>query len=454
MRHLPRGMPLYEDLPTVFLNWEEMAQKLRSDHFSGYINVSSDSKTGLILFREGRVTGSLFSSEAGDISRGQDALTKTTLAIQERKGVLSIYQTSADVCTMVEWYFEGNQLYSPMESYFIDFPKFMETLGEKKLNGLVRIQSGDFSEFIYVDSGSVRGHFVDGHPELQPASERLNETLSKKGTSVEIFKSSSGSQQNLEQVLTVVSKVVEPKPAPRIETPPPPKQATPVIETKKPEAPKPEPVVSAAPKVEEAPPKVEYKPPQAPAATPTPTPVEPPVKKVEPSPTPSGRPRLDFSNEDIDPFRPHGEFDDEVKKPPQHEEPPKTPSFAATQPPQQQPQNIMDPPTTRIPVKPSTPSPSSPQATVVTGPSGKVAFLLDGIKKVAQSNVGEDIIPWLDGQISRMQQIQPNLGKRDLLLLVDEIERYVRTVRQNPAKATKLASQLRHIIDSFAANLG
>ena len=83
-----------------------------------------------------------------------------------------------------------------------------------------------------------------------------------------------------------------------------------------------------------------------------------------------------------------------------------------------------------------------------------MAFLLDGIKKVAQSNVGEDIIPWLDGQISRMQQIQPNLGKRDLLLLVDEIERYVRTVRQNPAKATKLASQLRHIIDSFAANLG
>ncbi len=435
MRHLPRGKPLYEELPTVFLNWEEMAQKLRSDHFSGYISVSGDSKTGLILFREGRVTGALFSSDAGSTSRGQDALTKTTLAIQERKGLLSIYQTSPDVCTMIEWYFEGNQLYSPMETYFIDFSKFMEVLGEKKLNGLVRVQSGDFSEFIYLDSGSVKGHFVDGHPELQPASGQLSETFSKKGALVEIFKSSSGSSQNLDQVATITSKVIEtPKPSFKVEAPVQPKQETPAEEPKKSEAPKPEPVVSASPKVEEAPPKIEYKPP----TSPTPVP-QPPVKKVEP-PTPSGRPRLDFSNEDIDPFRPHGEFDDESKKPPQHEEPPK-------------PQNIMDPPTTRIPVKPPVPSPS-PQATVVTGPSGKIAFLLDGIKKVAQSNVGEDIIPWLDGQISRMQQIQPNLGKRDLLLLVDEIERYVRTVRQNPAKATKLASQLRHIIDSFAANLG
>jgi hypothetical protein len=92
-------------------------------------------------------------------------------------------------------------------------------------------------------------------------------------------------------------------------------------------------------------------------------------------------------------------------------------------------------------------------STTVSPPSGKVAFLIDGIRKVAQSNIGEDMLPWLDGQISRMKAINPTLSKRDLMLLVDEIERYVRTVRQNPTKASKLSSQLRHIIESFASDL-
>lgn len=91
--------------------------------------------------------------------------------------------------------------------------------------------------------------------------------------------------------------------------------------------------------------------------------------------------------------------------------------------------------------------------TMVAKPSGKIAFLIDGIRKVAQSNIGDDILPWLDGQISRVQSVNPNLTKRDLMLLVDEIERYIRQVRQNPAKATKLSTQLRHIIESFASDM-
>ncbi|MCK5743618.1 MAG: hypothetical protein KAH30_02685, partial [Caldisericia bacterium] len=105
------------------------------------------------------------------------------------------------------------------------------------------------------------------------------------------------------------------------------------------------------------------------------------------------------------------------------------------------------------PPEPKTRKTPTGAQTMVSKPSGRVAFLLDGIRKVAQSNIGDDILPWLDGQISRIQSVNPKLTKRDLNLLVDEIERYVRQVRQNPGKAGKLATQLRHIIDSFASDL-
>jgi hypothetical protein len=477
MRLIPRGNPLYEDLPTVFLNWEEMSQKLRTDKFSGYILVTGDGKDGIILFREGRISGSLFSVN-GTTNNGQEALTKTTTTIHERKGKLSIYSTSLDICTMVEWFIEGSKLYSKMESYFIDFEKFMTIMGEKKTTGLIKINSDEFCEFIFLDSGSVKGHFVDGQTELQNASDSLKTKLIAKTTIIEVFlKTGDRSAQKLEMPTDPVKQVA---PTPTFKPPATPPELI-KIEASLPE-PKVEPIKVEPPKVEaikidpfkidlakEVPPK--------PSETPErfkfgeqkevkPFDMKPEVKfeppkpdtniPIKPTATPA-RPRLDFAGEDIDPFKPHASStaESEIESPPAPTKPPE-PKFDASKfaPPTPKPPTQEKPVVTPEDPPKAQPAEQQPASTVVSGPSGKVAFLLDGIKKVAQTNIGDDILPWLDGQISRMQQIQPNLSKRDLLLLVDEIERYVRTVRQNPTKATKLATQLRHIIESFAANLG
>lgn len=467
MRLIPRGNPLYEDLPTVFLNWEEMSQKLRSDKFSGYILVSGDGKDGIILFREGRISGSLFNANNSSIN-GQEALTKTTSTIHERKGKLSIYTTSLDICTMIDWFIEDNRLYSKMESFFVEFDKFMSVMAEKKTTGLIKISSDEFCELIFLDSGADKGHFVDGHTELQSASETLKSKLIGKSTILEVFsKTTEKSSQKLDippapvkevPVVKVASSVSAPEPV--ITEPAPPKPQEPAIiepikidiDAQKPPDIQKIPAGTEPPKTEKPfviKPEIKFEPPKQ----------ETPIQ-IKPSSTP-GRPKLDFTGEDIDPFKPHSpeskaaeeaeiesftpvkppepkfdasKFAPPTPKPPTQEKPvvlPEEPPKSASQPPLQQ-----------------------SSSTIVSGPSGKVAFLLDGIKKVAQTNIGDDILPWLDGQISRIQQIQPNLSKRDLLLLVDEIERYVRTVRQNPTKATKLATQLRHIIESFAANLG
>lgn len=466
MRLIPRGNPLYEDLPTVFLNWEEMSQKLRTDKFSGYILVTGDGKDGIILFREGRISGSLFSVNGSAIN-GQEALTKTTTTIHERKGKLSIYATSLDICTMVEWFIEGNKLYSKMESYFIDFEKFMAIMGEKKTTGLIKISSDEFCELIFLDSGSEKGHFVDGQTDLQSASDALKPKLATKSTIIEVFsKSGDKSPQKLEMPSEPIKQTppsaFQPPPAPpeqiKIDaTPPPAIKVEPIkVEPIKFEPPKTEPPKPAEPPIQKI--VIEGPKEEKPFDFKPEIKVEPPKQDVnipiKPSATPS-RPKLDFTGEDIDPFKPHAPDTAEPEiEAPSAPVKPLEPKFDASKfaPPTPKPPTQADKPV----VAPEEPpkAPPQPASTIVSGPSGKVAFLLDGIKKVAQTNIGDDILPWLDGQISRMQQIQPNLSKRDLLLLVDEIERYVRTVRQNPTKATKLATQLRHIIESFAANLG
>jgi hypothetical protein len=403
---------MYENLPTVFLNWEEMASKLRGDKFSGYIVVSSDTKTGIILFIDGRISGSLFHNVSLPTVRGQEALSKTTVTIQERKGNLSIYGTSNDICSLVEWFIDGHAAYSPMEAFFIDYDKFLTVLGEKNYTGLVSVSNDDFAHFIYISDGKVKGHFVDSQSELSDDSGALKDKLVQKGTRIEVFtKIDTSKQVKLEQPPTATPK-------PEVTSPPfePPKPVTPTVT----------PVASMEPTkpVMEAPKVVEPVKPAEPIK----------VQPITPTVKPGTRPVINIPEDEVpDPFS--------MKKPetPKPEAPPKEDPLAFT------------PPVTKPQKDPT--SFGGPSSTVVTPPSGKVAFLIDGIRKVAQSNIGEDMLPWLDGQISRMKAINPTLSKRDLMLLVDEIERYVRTVRQNPTKATKLSSQLRHIIESFASDL-
>lgn len=419
MRFIPRGKPLYENLPTVFLNWEEMAAKLRGDKFSGYIMVSQETKTGIILFVDGRINGSLFHNQNLPTVRGQEALSKSTMTIQERKGNLSIYSTSNDICSLVEWYIEGNTKYSPMESFFIEYEKFLTVLGEKTFTGLVSVSNDDFAHFIYMSEGKVKGHFVDSLPELTDDSGSLKEKLSDKSTVIEVY-----SKVEASKTIKVDQLPVQQQQPIKTETPPvsfePPKPVTPVVEMPK--------ISSQEPSIK---PEPRFEPPKT---------VEP-IKPSIPTQKPLGRQQINIPEDEVpDPFA--------VKKP----EPPKP---VETQPP---PVKVEEEapkftPPMSPPSKQEKDPPTSSGQTMISPPSGKVAFLIDGIRKVAQSNIGEDMLPWLDGQITRMKAINPTLSKRDLLLLVDEIERYVRTVRQNPTKATKLSSQLRHIIESFASDL-
>ncbi len=427
MRYIPEGKPQYEKLPTVFLNWDEMSTKLRSDKFSGYIEISGKDDVGFILFSEGRISGSLYVSETEDDLRGQKALSKITMTIQERKGSLSIYSCTTEVCELIAWYIQGNRLYTPMESVFINWEKFLGVMKEKKITGFIRIANLVYTEFIRLDEGEIKGHFIGGNEGFSNETDELTSVLSGKDAEIEVFLKADPS--------SVVSKLeqshVTKKPEPVK-----PEKPDPVTFEKKPEIPKTEPT---------PPPRKEVKPISRPEPTP---PKEEKEPLIPPDEIPD--PFAQMEKEGAVPFEGFSKMGldkkDEPKPEPIKEEVKKEEPFKI-------PEKKVD---FEVP-KEEKKSRKTPTAgggqTMVSKPSGRIAFLLDGIRKVAQSNIGDDILPWLDGQINRIQSVNPKLTKHDLNLLVDEVERYVRQVRQNPGKATKLASQLKHIIDSFASDL-
>lgn len=415
MRHIPQGLAEYERLPTVFLNWNEMSTKLRGDEFSGYIEVEESDSCGFILFIKGKISGSLFVSDHEGDLRGQPALSKTTQSIHSKKGNLSIYACDDDVCDLILWYIQGKRLYTPMESSFIDWGKFLSVMKDRSVDGFIRVAGPDYTEFIKLDGGDAKGHFIGRNKGFEDKSPNLSSILEGKDTLIEVLEKSD---------TPVETKPLQDK-------------------SHKPESKRV--ALDHKPVSEPAPKPVEKEPLPTPVDTVDEPEVKPPVEKKPLIPP----------DEIPDPFASHGdakqvplsEIDlSQFKsakpdtKPAQKSEPKPAPSTFSI------PERKAD-----KPVEPPADKPAG--KTMVAKPSGRVAFLIDGIRKVAQSNIGDDILPWLDGQISRIQSVNPKLTKHDLTLLVDEVERYVRQVRQNPSKAEKLANQLRHIIDSFASDL-
>ncbi|MEZ4812459.1 MAG: hypothetical protein R2883_03075 [Caldisericia bacterium] len=426
MRYIPEGKPQYEKLPTVFLNWDEMSTKLRSDKFSGYIEISGKDDVGFILFSEGRISGSLYTSETEEDLRGQKALSKITMTIQERKGTLSIYSCTPEVCELIAWYIQGNRLYTPMESVFINWEKFLGVMKEKKITGFIRIANLVYTEFIRLDEGEIKGHFIGGNEGFSAETNELTSVLSGKDAEIEVFLKADPS--------SVVSKLepthVTKKPEPEKAEPFKPEKPDPVTFEKEPFIPKTEPTR----------PTKEVKPISRPEPTP---PVEEKEPLIPPDEIPD--PFAQMEKEGAVPFDGFSKMGLDKKEEPKPEPVKEEDTFAI-------PEKKVDFETPEEEKK-SRKTPTAGGQTMVAKPSGRIAFLLDGIRKVAQSNIGDDILPWLDGQINRIQSVNPKLTKHDLNLLVDEVERYVRQVRQNPGKATKLASQLKHIIDSFASDL-
>ena len=440
MLYIPQGKTEYQRLPTVFLNWNEMSTKLRGDEFSGYVEVDEAECFGYILFIKGKISGSLYISDKKDYIRGQPSLSKTMQSIHGKKGNLSIYACDEDVCDLIMWFINGNHLYTPMESSFIDWNKFLSVMKDRKITGFIRVESPDYTEFIKLDSGDVKGHFIGGNSGFEDKSPKLTSILENKDTHIEVLKKS--------------DTPADVKPLPE----------TPVIKSAEPEK-KPTPVPVPQPTDKKEPEKADK--PDKPASPSDPT---QPVDKKKPLISPDEIPdpfasdgeakqvplseiNLGDSKPDSEPSKPESKIDPFRSKPEPFYKAPEKPVSRSLADYKKTPEKKDK--EEKKENKPITPPPSDKSAgkTMVSKPTGRVAFLIDGIRKVAQSNIGDDILPWLDGQISRVQSVNPKLTKQDLTLLVDEIERYVRQVRQNPTKAEKLANQLRHIIDSFASDL-
>jgi hypothetical protein len=168
----PRGEVVHKNLSTAYTDLPALLSALKSEGFSGTLEVEFPEHKGALFIRSGEV----INAEArmgGDSKRtiGPDAIRALLALSHQKDGVISLYQLAPDRVTLIANSLQQEILFKGLSTDFTRLDRLLMKLREDKHDGFVEILS--------------KGHQILGVLYLE------------EGEPVEVFTNSSGSEPSM-----------------------------------------------------------------------------------------------------------------------------------------------------------------------------------------------------------------------------------------------------------------
>lgn len=140
---LPKDRPLYADLHTAFVRFPQLLGDLESRSFSGYVQVNSSQRQGIVFFADGEMQGS------------DGPLDKIVRASAEPGGTVGVYVAPADLMTLVASLAQPEVLHKDLSSEYVDAMKLLEKLARDGHSGYVEfeIAAGEAHGYLFLIGG-------------------------------------------------------------------------------------------------------------------------------------------------------------------------------------------------------------------------------------------------------------------------------------------------------------
>jgi len=166
---LPKGNPLYENIPAAKIKLPDMLEKLKTGNFTGYLNFSFPTSVGILFFESGKLISALL--ERGTTRQtGFEAMAGLCNNIMADGGSLNVYRLSKDLTMGLHALLHGEMLYRGQEVKLIDIKGLLEKVKAQRLNGCLRIYTEDRSALIFYKEGSPLGFFHDGTQDIDTSA--------------------------------------------------------------------------------------------------------------------------------------------------------------------------------------------------------------------------------------------------------------------------------------------
>lgn len=153
---IPRDRPVYTNLSTSFIAFEELIRDLATRRLTGALRLSAPGYSGLILFAEGEALNAL-AEQGGPPSSGLAAANQVAARAQAKDGSISVYALSGELVQLLARAVEGELLYGGLSTSFTSLEKLFANLQGASHTGYLEITFADGSgvAMIFLESGTV-----------------------------------------------------------------------------------------------------------------------------------------------------------------------------------------------------------------------------------------------------------------------------------------------------------
>lgn len=205
---LPKGNPLYENIPVAKINLPEMLDKLNFGGFTGYLRFTFPASQGVFFFESGKLVSALLEKEDSSSLTGVEAMSDLCTLLFKGSGSVDVYRLSRDLTMCLNASLHGEVLFKGQELKFIDMKAVLEKMKNEQLNGCLRIYTNEHTALIFYKAGSPLGFFHDGSQDIESSASESQKIATLPGAKLDILSSKSVDElqdQNLLEVVNIVT---------------------------------------------------------------------------------------------------------------------------------------------------------------------------------------------------------------------------------------------------------
>jgi hypothetical protein len=185
---LPSGKPHYEGLKSSFVDFPRLLRTLRNDRHTGYITLTGEGYSGVILLNDGEVLEAICGD--GNVSQGEPAFLQFRRHMDAGDGVLDVIELSNDIVIALTRLYTADAIYTGLLGRFVNLDNLLEYLAEERVDGSVVVTGTSEVGVILLKEGEVLGAYTESHRALDKKTDGVAALATERTSRIEVGGSS------------------------------------------------------------------------------------------------------------------------------------------------------------------------------------------------------------------------------------------------------------------------
>jgi hypothetical protein len=157
---LPKGQPIFEEIPSSRVHLGNLLEYLKEGHFSGFLELMEENTKGTILFQQGRIIDLSFSSNLKiepDAVNGSNAFPFILNLSKSSAAKINLYRFNPAMVEAFATTAAKERISQNLNTDFVDIHRVLAHLGKRRFTGHMdmKFSDGKLIAYIFFQNGKA-----------------------------------------------------------------------------------------------------------------------------------------------------------------------------------------------------------------------------------------------------------------------------------------------------------